>query len=221
VDLVDSLTADGSDGNNVATDAEGNLLLWSGVDPQLYEAICDALDAASVSHRDTDREFGLPSLGQKVILIWVNESQWTNESEVLEKTLKGPRLPDRDDLRMQSEATRLDPFGIGRRVYSALPERRTNPFAAVADESLLQDTETYGEPVPDDIASDFNPEDATAEVWSGADPDTAETVRVCLRENGIGCVVEDRGGERVVLVTLESAPRAKQIVDEIVRGTPS
>ncbi len=76
------------------------------------------------------------------------------------------------------------------------------------------------DPVPDDITANFNAEEATQEVWAGADPEMAETVRVCLRENGIGCVVEDAGGESVVLVMPESQKRAKGIIGEIVRGTP-
>lgn len=208
------------DPQDVPADEYGNLLLWSGIDPRLYDAICNALDSSHIAHTDAGRGFGLPSLGQKVMFVWVNPRDWTTASAIRDEALEEPSSRERDDVRLQAEATRLDPFGIGRRVYN-VPERGGNPFVTAKTESRLQDGETSTEPTPDDIVGDFYPDDATEEAWSGADPDMAETVRLCLRENGIGCVVEERDGERAVLVTPESESRAKEIIDQIVRGTPS
>jgi hypothetical protein len=229
VDLVTQLPAEvptnaprqsAIDAQDAPTDEHGNLLLWSGIDPRVYDAICNALDASHIAHTDTDREFGLPSLGQKVMLIWVSPRDWTTASPIRDEALKEPGVTERDDVRLQAEAARLDPFWIGRRVYNVL-EGRENPSVPVETDSRLEDDETSEEPAPDDISAGFNPGDATKEIWSGADGDMAETVRVCLRENGIGCVVEERDGAQAVLVTPESETRAKEIVDQIVRGTPS
>jgi hypothetical protein len=225
VDLVDSLTADGSDGQDVPTDADGKLLLWSGLDPELYGAICDALDAANIAHTDTDRQFGLPTLGQKVLLVWVNPHDWTVAGPIIDRVLKERDSVERDsaergDIRMQADAARMNPFGLGRQIYPGDSGERADPFAAVSAESSLSPDDSPGS-APDDIAAGFNPEDATEGVWTGKDSEMAEMVRVCLRENGIGCVVEERRGERAVLVTPESEGHAKEIVGQIVRGTPS
>lgn len=210
-----------ADTQDVPADEHGNLLLWSGVDPRLYDAICNALDASQIAHTDTEHEFGLPSLGQKVLLVWVNPRDWTTASAIADQALKEPHVADSEDIRLRGDAARMDPFRFGKLLYGDQPERRTNPFRAVSTESLLQDDETSAEPAPDDIAAEYHPEDATEEVWSGKDSDMAQTVRLCLRENGIGSVVEERNGAQAVLVTPESATRAKEIVDEIVRGSPA
>jgi hypothetical protein len=102
---------------------------------------------------------------------------------------------------------------IHRRLEVGEPPEGENDASAL-DESDSDET------APDDIAHDFHPDDATEEVWSGTGSDMAETVRICLRENGIGCVVEDRGANHAVLVAPPSEARAKEIVDQIVRGTP-
>ena len=75
-------------------------------------------------------------------------------------------------------------------------------------------------PVPDDIASEIKPKDATSEVWSGDDRKMAETFKVCLREVGINCVLTADGGRQRVLVLPAAESRAKEIVREIVEQTP-
>ncbi|HTS12893.1 MAG TPA: hypothetical protein VMH00_12305 [Candidatus Limnocylindrales bacterium] len=219
VDLVEQLTADGSDGRDVATDSEGNLLVWSGVEPHLYRAICDALDSAGIAHHDTDREFGLPAFGQKMLLVWVSPGDWARAGMILEEVLREPDLADRDDIRVRAEAARLEPFRFGKPIYSTEPERRADPFAAVSTESLLSDNAST-EATPDDIVEDFHPDEATSEVWSGEE-EMEETVRLCLRENGIGCVVEGGSDGKQHLRVMPSAEaRAKEIVREVVEATP-
>ena len=88
---------------------------------------------------------------------------------------------------------------------------------------------------PDDersasYASDWNPEDATAEIWSGADADVAAMIVASLRENQIDCrrdaaaaVAGDAAAtakSQRIFVLPEDEARGKDIVREIVDGTP-
>jgi hypothetical protein len=87
---------------------------------------------------------------------------------------------------------------------------------------------------PDDERSsrsnDWNPEDAIAEIWSGADTDLAEMIVASLGENQIDCRreavpasgkdTESTTGVERVLVLPEDEIRGKDIVREIIDATP-
>ena len=82
------------------------------------------------------------------------------------------------------------------------------------------DTDESAEEVPDSQLEDFNPDDPTSQVWTGADGSMAQSINVCLREVGIGCVVKEAQGNFNVCVERASEIRAKEIVREIVEQTP-
>jgi uncharacterized damage-inducible protein DinB len=73
---------------------------------------------------------------------------------------------------------------------------------------------------PDDIATEFNPKEATSEVWFGDDAELAETFKACLREVGIHCVITADNGKERVLVLPAAEGRAKEIIREIVEQAP-
>jgi hypothetical protein len=87
-------------------------------------------------------------------------------------------------------------------------------------EDELPESNAPDEPTPDDIVEDFDPEDATAEVWSGEDAEMAQVLNDCLSGVGIGCVQSHNGSHIRVLVLPATAARAKEIVREVVEGTP-
>jgi hypothetical protein len=74
--------------------------------------------------------------------------------------------------------------------------------------------------IPDDIAPDLKLEQATAEVWVGERGELAEVLQACLRENGIASVIDDSGGSTRIRVVSESEARAREIIREVVEGTP-
>jgi hypothetical protein len=74
---------------------------------------------------------------------------------------------------------------------------------------------------PYDLLENLDPEDATVEVWSGEQRGMAQILKDCLRENGIGCIVDRADGETPrVLVTPESDARAREIIREVIEGEP-
>lgn len=67
---------------------------------------------------------------------------------------------------------------------------------------------------------EFRSREATSQVWSGADRSMAQSINVCLREVGIGCVVNETQGNFNVCVEGASEIRAKEIIREFVEQTP-
>lgn len=74
----------------------------------------------------------------------------------------------------------------------------------------------HGEAVPV-LPIDWDPAQATSEIWSGDDDATADYLAGALRENGIPCRIPDDPGHRFRLcVRPEDVARAKDIAREIV-----
>lgn len=195
VDLVTHLPTEVPTNAIREEDRDKLTLLWTGTSREAQSALCSGLGEANIAYEHKEKDVGIiPGLEQAVYAVFVKQRDLNGAQFVLERVAQHFETAD-------PEAGADD----GSAAQQALPEEEDGDFR----------------PVPDDIATDFNAEDATEEVWRGADSEMAETVRVCLRENGIGCVVQEVGNERAVLVMPESETRAKEIVDQIVRGTPS
>jgi hypothetical protein len=217
VDLVSNPSSEeqASDAD-VLRNSEGLELLWSGVGQALSDRIRDALDAANISHKITEKGFGLlPNLAQMVKFIWIESRDRASSRSVLENVLIGSDATEREADITPPDIGRMNPFGLGRKIYT---NTYTNdaPFESVS----LFESDARGEDVPDDIVEDFDPDDATAEVWSGDDEEMAEYLKLCLSGVGIGCVLTEDGGKQRVMVLPVDESRAKEIIRGIVEGTP-
>ncbi len=218
VDLVPELPADeAGDGADVPRNAEGLELLWSGVSEALTDQIDDALEAAHISHKITDKEFGLlPNLAQSANFVWIESRDRASSRSILAKILADSGTMEQEAELTASDEGRVNPFGLGRTTY----KRSTDADKVPADSVELAESDAPSEPIPDDIVGDFDPEDATAEVWSGDDGQTADYLKMSLSGVGVGCVLkEDRGKVRVSVLP-EYEKRAREIVREVVEGTP-
>ena len=197
VPLVRTL-ADASASGGAPDSRESVELLWSGIESAASTAIAEALDAAKISFHATSREVGpLPGLSRPVYAILIHSRDRIAARAALEVVRQkletsGPDAADAADL----ESTSNDPA--------------QNEDSG--DSSAL--------PPPDYVPEDFDPDDATAEVWSGTDAMMAQSLKNCLRENGIGCVVSDVNGNLRVCVLPSAETRAREIVREIVEATP-
>lgn len=91
-----------------------------------------------------------------------------------------------------------------------------------AMELPLQDdlTVTIDEPQPDWDPDNWNPADATVEVWSGDQKEHGETIELSLRENRIHFRSDAKREVRKIFVMPEDEARAREIVKEVVEGAP-
>ncbi len=224
IDLVGHLpkqdsTNPGAPGTSeLPVDPEGRLLLWSGLSPSLSTAIGEALGSAGIPYRAEGREFGiLPTLTQTAALIWVDPENFGSARVIVEKAVANSEgqenQPDED---LSRDNAGINPFGLGRRVYNRVCDENNRH----EDEDELSESGASGEPVPDDIVEDFDPHQATAEVWSGDDPKTADYLKISLEGVGIGCVLREDGARFRLFVLPASERRAKEIVREVVEASP-
>lgn len=194
VDLVEALPVD---------QASSDLALaWRGSDPVSFSAALAAL-------RDAD----IPSyqLSDHDQLVWG-------------LAIPRPRygiLVGKQDLQRALECVKgiseRPAFALGKTPDWALQE----PEAAESgrDERAGNQSCAQNE-VPDDLVPEFRAEDANVEVWSGEEMDMTQMLQASLRENGIGCVVDKAGGVARVRVLPTEEARAREIVREVVEGTP-
>ncbi len=191
VELVEKL--DDTISPAIAQDRPGSEILWTGMDSGLRDAICEGLDDARIFYYKRSRDVGpLPGLTAAVYGVVVHGRDLDAAKAVLED--------------------------VRRELAMGAPAKNSSDRGTSAVELTEPEGET-SEATPDDIVSNFRPGGATAEVWVG-DPESAEMVRVCLRENGVGCVLADSDGKRRVRVMPEAETRAKEIIREILEGTP-
>jgi hypothetical protein len=72
---------------------------------------------------------------------------------------------------------------------------------------------------PDYVPEDFDPDEATAEVWSGEDPTIRNNLIACLNGIGIGSATEDSNGRLRIRVTPSSENRARQMIRQVIAAT--
>jgi hypothetical protein len=223
VDLVSSLPGNrAAADSDLITNAEGLELLWSGLNKSLSSAIDGALEEAHIFHKVTDRALKfLATSPDNVIFIWIDPKDRSAASNVLENVLETPEISGRTDIEMESDAQQVNPFGFGRRVYNRVPdEEREEITDETNGQEELPEARDSDEPVPDDIADDPDPDDATAEVWAGEDADMADFIANSLRGVGVGCVIDDASGKHRVMVLPAAEKRAGEVVHEIVDDSP-
>ncbi len=196
-------------------------LLWSGVSEALTDRIDAALEAAHISHKITDKEFGLlPNLEQSANFVWIDSRDRDSSRVVLGEVLAGSGALEQESERYPPDGRRMNPLGLGRKAY---PRNDDYSRGAPFESASLFESDRPGEssePVPDDIVEDFDPDEATCEVWSGQDPKLADYLDDCLRGVGIGCVVILEGTKARVLVLPAAEKRAREVAREIVEGAP-
>jgi len=218
VDLVSTLPADSPAANeNAITNSEGLELLWSGQNEPLSNRIDSALDTAHIFHTVTAKGLGLlPTYPGSVTFVWIDPKDRLAARAILEKVLDNPETVDsqfQDEV--VAESARVNPLGLDRHVFNRASDQRSDET-----EDALPESADSGEPTPDDIVEDFDPDDATADVWSGDDKDLANYINVALEGVGVGSVVREDAGKTHVYVLPAQEKRAREIVREILEGTP-
>jgi hypothetical protein len=204
--------------SDLPVDSDGRVLLWSGLSPALSAAICEALRSAGIPYRNQAREFGiLPTLTQTAALVWVDPDNLVRARAIVEKTVADSEgLENQPSEELSRDNAGVNPFGLGRRVYNRVCHENSRP----EDEDELPGSGAPSEQVADDIVEDFDPDQATAEVWSGDDPQTADYLKVSVEGVGVGCILREDGAQFRLFVLPGSERRAKEIVREIVEASP-
>jgi hypothetical protein len=186
---------------NAPQDPNATELLWTGTNSAISSAIAAALDAAEISYHEHMRDVGLlPGMSQPVYIVMIHARDHNRAQTVLENVRQG--------------------LG-GARLDSAAAGDDADSSSQVPHDAPLQDEDTDDSFAPelDYVPENFDPDEATSGVWSGADGDVRNMLIACLRENGIGCAVDDSGAEHRICVMPQSEKRAKEIIREVVEAS--
>lgn len=102
-------------------------------------------------------------------------------------------------------------------VTSVEHEFREDPSASIGVIEAIR-RETARTPQASD---DWRPQDRGVEVWSGSDPSLVEFLKESMRANEIRFRMSDAlGAQQNLEVTAEDVTRAREIVREVIEGTP-
>ena len=212
----------------LADDSEAIEALWAGQDASVRDTICDKLDAAKILHEDDSVESQfMPAFRQSIYRIQIRKKDHEAALDAIRdlyvvqpSARPSPGLVlDRNSNWLRTAVAQRDLWG---RLIADDPEQseQNSDPKIPTNAPASGDGHESGKDVPDDQLEKFNPDDATSQVWSGADPNMAQSIDVCFREVGIGCVVDETEGRIAVRVEPFAEARAKEIIREIVEQTP-
>lgn len=210
----------------LADDSEAIEPLWAGHDAKVRSAICNKLDAANILHEDDSVESQfMPAFRQSIYRIQIRKKDHEAALKAIRdlyvdqpNVRQSPGLVlDRNSDWLRTAVAQRDIWG---RVIGYDPGSSESESEIAEDTLAFSDADKSPEEVPDDQLENFDPEEATSKVWSGADASMAQSINVCLREVGIGCVVNETKGNFNVCVERASEIRAREIIREIIDQTP-
>jgi hypothetical protein len=211
----DALEPEASEGERSFGVAGSPELLWDGSDREAFARVTAALQDAKIFFRASEQRTHLlytsmwPSLE-----IWIHRADHDAATKLLSDLFGEDAPPIGPDL-PGGELEDLKGGGV-------VPPRPTlvswfrarAPVATPEEEDWPQVEEQS--PMPEN----FDPEEAKVEVWSGPTQEMADNLKMCLRENGIGCVISDAHGKKSVCVLPSAEKRAREIVREIIEAVP-
>jgi hypothetical protein len=201
VSLVDKLEDTDFSGAGPG-DEEELVPIWSGDDPRECAGVKEALDKADIAYTDQSAAgyFIFPSLRPKME-IRVSASNAERAAEIVRDLLGEP---DAEPNEGASAELRAGPDGN----------------AAYRERILSGDGATTDDFEPEYPSADWDEEEAISEVWNGDSADFGSMLLACFRENGIASRTLAQNGKTRLLVRPEDEPRAREIVREVIEGTP-
>jgi hypothetical protein len=181
--------------SNSRTLPEGPELLWTGTDPGILAHIDSALETAKIPHHQRSRDVigALPGLSEPGHAIFIHARDHRAAHAILEEIIRrfATNPEEGDDEPEDSDSSALIP-------------------AETDDEDDSAD-------VPQDyVSDDFDPAEATVEVWSGADVTMRNNLVTFLGGIGIGSATDDSTGKLRIRVTPSSQKRASEMIRQVM-----
>jgi hypothetical protein len=165
----------------------------------MAELIIDELDQAGIPHHSQMREVGLlPGLSQPVTAIFIPGIH----HDAAQVALEAAQRESETDAQTEGETASSSESDSGD-----------------ASDEMLEAAHEASRPDSTEETENYDPEQATAEVWSGDDADTKDMLIASLRENGIQGEL-DGNGEFRILVMPSAESRAREIIREVIEATP-
>jgi hypothetical protein len=172
-------------------------LLWTGMDAATRDGIVAALETEKIPYHERRNKVGaLRNWPEEVYAIFIHARDHRAADAALQAAV-----------RLRESA----PDDSGEEpLHSSAP----------LQESPESDDEYDASDFPLDYVPDnFDPDEATAEVWSGQDPTTRENLITCLRNIGVGSAIDDSAGRLRIRVTPSSQKRASETIRQVIEAS--
>ena len=194
------------------SDGTSFVLVWSGSDARIHAEICEALERQKIPARTLGSEDHLFNLTTRPAFeVYVPADLVNSAQQAIKKV---------DALEESVELSESDLLEI--------PASEGLPNEPNENDGEMEDEER-------DDRLNFDPQDATVEIWSGRDADMAAMIASSLRENHIPYRSDpdmpkpdiadpqsapDTMTPTKIFVSADDAKRAKEIIREIVDAAP-
>jgi hypothetical protein len=177
---------------------------WKGDDPRVHAELCSVLEEAGIPHNTVYRRDHLFNLRNYAAFeVGVPFSMYERAENAVKEAYEGIDKADVESLGLKGLLAERG------ELKGELPET-----LSLAEEENIPGPPNAGE------GTDWYPEDATAQVWSGEGGEFREFLVAALHENGIRCRLVTNGSRAVLCVLPEDEKRAREIVREVVEGKP-
>jgi hypothetical protein len=202
---------------------------WSGDDPRIHAELCEILDRESIPHKTLRREDHLFRISKYAMFqIGIPFSMFERAEAVVKEAYGSDEQPQDAALLLPYEKQRVT---TSRTIAPWLPASRGFAWSRrdVTGEEMSQAAAVPEKhPVERQAAErrsdwdpeNWQPEDASVEVWSGEAAELADMLGSSLVENQIHFRGVQAGGKHKLFVLPEDASRAREIVREVVEGVP-
>jgi hypothetical protein len=170
-------------------------LLWTGTDARTRDEIIKALETSKILyHERNDKVGALRNWPDEVYAIFIHARDHHAATAALEQA--------------------------NRRRESAPEETDDEPGdsdSSVPESQLAEDDDDDLSDVPPDyVPDDFDPDEATVEVWSGQDATLKENLVTFLSNIGIGCATSDSAAQLRIRVTPASRKHAEEMIRQVI-----
>jgi len=167
--------------------------VWRGDEPNERDEVGNALEEANIPYTFAGVRSVLFHTGKTTLEVWVADTDRERANQVV-MDLEDRLHPD-DGIAEEDES-------------AALPE----------SDASQEDEDYTG--VDSDLDQEWDEDETANEVWAGDGEELADTLIACLREVGIATRKLNEKGRWSVAVRPPQEARAKEIVREVVEGTP-
>jgi hypothetical protein len=179
---------------------------WKGNDARVHAELCGVLNEAGIPHNTVYRRDHLFNLSNYAAYeVGVPFSMYQRAESVVKEAYGADDVMDVGSQEIQLKAL---PQGFEDTVRK-LPETLTPG----EEENIPGPPSARG-------SADCYPEEATAKVWSAENPEPGDFLVAALHENGISCRLVKEKHKAELYVLPENETRAREIVREVVEGTP-
>jgi hypothetical protein len=209
--------------------------IWQGLSLEASQYTRNVLEAAKIP---SISGFYEPKLirGVQGTIYWVavRSRDWDAARAALgsdEEEVDEASMAERATESLIQANARRNPFNLEHPFWGRKEDRNPDPFRDPSTEEKEEEASEGFPPTPADRApeelpsvdlpAEIQPEDTVAEIWSGESRDTADFVKMCLRENSIAFSVRNESGKLVIAVESSEANRAREIVREITQDSTS